>query len=187
MFAGLGLAVVARIVEQLGGQLRVKSELEQGSHFSFLLPLSLPEDGTKPSPRSSTPSSFYTSPRSRAPSLHADAEIRSLVQAFASDHMSAGPRTISTGNTPPPADKKNTFNDADSKTPLRPIRVDEYKVDTPVRTAYFANAPMRSPVEYIPNGFTAQTDYVPNAVAEGQFKMRVLIVEVRTSFFECDA
>ncbi|KIM78503.1 hypothetical protein PILCRDRAFT_11200 [Piloderma croceum F 1598] len=38
---GLGLAVVARIVEQLGGQLRVHSEIGKGSKFSFLIPLTL--------------------------------------------------------------------------------------------------------------------------------------------------
>jgi signal transduction histidine kinase len=35
---GLGLAVVAHIVEQLGGQLRVDSKVGEGSRFSFLIP-----------------------------------------------------------------------------------------------------------------------------------------------------
>ena len=34
---GLGLAVIARSVEQLGGQLCVDSEVDQGSHFLFLI------------------------------------------------------------------------------------------------------------------------------------------------------
>ncbi|KAF8073642.1 GAF domain-like protein [Lyophyllum atratum] len=38
---GLGLAVVARIVEQLGGRLRVDSKVDHGSRFSFLIPLVL--------------------------------------------------------------------------------------------------------------------------------------------------
>ena len=38
---GLGLAVVARSVEQLGGQLRVDSKVDQGSHFSFLIPFTV--------------------------------------------------------------------------------------------------------------------------------------------------
>lgn len=42
---GLGLAVVARIVEQLGGQLRVDSEIGKGSRFSFLMPFVLYEHG----------------------------------------------------------------------------------------------------------------------------------------------
>lgn len=38
---GLGLAVVARSVEQLGGQLRVESKVEQGSRFSFIMPFTM--------------------------------------------------------------------------------------------------------------------------------------------------
>lgn len=41
---GLGLAVVARIVEQLGGQLRVDSKVDIGSRFSFLIPVTV-DDG----------------------------------------------------------------------------------------------------------------------------------------------
>ncbi|KAI0293841.1 hypothetical protein B0F90DRAFT_1760492 [Multifurca ochricompacta] len=41
---GLGLAVVARSVEQLGGQLRVDSKIDQGSRFSFLIPFMLWDD-----------------------------------------------------------------------------------------------------------------------------------------------
>ncbi|RDB16690.1 Cyanobacterial phytochrome B [Hypsizygus marmoreus] len=41
---GLGLAVVARIVEQLGGQLRVESKVDEGTRFSFLIPLALAEE-----------------------------------------------------------------------------------------------------------------------------------------------
>ncbi|EJD55415.1 hypothetical protein AURDEDRAFT_94266 [Auricularia subglabra TFB-10046 SS5] len=42
---GLGLAVVARIIQQLGGQLRVESKVGQGSTFKFLLPFLLCETG----------------------------------------------------------------------------------------------------------------------------------------------
>ncbi|KAF8505369.1 phytochrome-like protein [Hysterangium stoloniferum] len=38
---GLGLALVARIIEQLGGQLRVESKPNEGSRFSFLIPFGL--------------------------------------------------------------------------------------------------------------------------------------------------
>jgi hypothetical protein len=39
---GLGLAVVARIVRNLGGQLRVESKEGQGSKFTFVLPFVIP-------------------------------------------------------------------------------------------------------------------------------------------------
>ncbi|KAK4052641.1 hypothetical protein OIO90_004269 [Microbotryomycetes sp. JL221] len=39
---GLGLALVARIIRNLGGQLRVESNLGQGSKFTFVLPFRLP-------------------------------------------------------------------------------------------------------------------------------------------------
>ena len=39
---GLGLAVVARIVRNLGGQLRCESKLGEGSRFTFILPFALP-------------------------------------------------------------------------------------------------------------------------------------------------
>jgi len=42
---GLGLAVVARSVEQLGGQLRVDSKVDQGSKFSFIISFTLCDEG----------------------------------------------------------------------------------------------------------------------------------------------
>ncbi|OHE93442.1 hsp90-like protein [Colletotrichum orchidophilum] len=41
---GLGLAVVARIVRNMDGQLRLKSELGKGSRFVIQLPFDLPDD-----------------------------------------------------------------------------------------------------------------------------------------------
>lgn len=41
---GLGLAVVARIVRTMGGQMRLKSEVGQGSRFVLQLPFQLPAD-----------------------------------------------------------------------------------------------------------------------------------------------
>jgi len=40
---GLGLAICKRLVELMGGQMELKSELGQGSEFSFVLPLELQE------------------------------------------------------------------------------------------------------------------------------------------------
>ncbi|KAG8767835.1 Light-sensor Protein kinase [Ceratobasidium sp. 428] len=65
---GLGLAVVARIVEQLGGQLRVDSKPQQGSRFSFLIPFALP-DGSSSERSLSSPGSGNLVARSRKSSV----------------------------------------------------------------------------------------------------------------------
>jgi signal transduction histidine kinase len=41
---GLGLSIVQRITERLGGEARVESEPDNGSKFSFTLPKSLPNE-----------------------------------------------------------------------------------------------------------------------------------------------
>ncbi|TKA54005.1 hypothetical protein B0A53_03287 [Rhodotorula sp. CCFEE 5036] len=43
---GLGLAVVARIVRNLGGQLQVESKVGKGSKFTFIFPFRLPPDSS---------------------------------------------------------------------------------------------------------------------------------------------
>jgi len=40
--SGLGLSIVRRIIERLGGQVSVESEFKKGSTFSFTLPVALP-------------------------------------------------------------------------------------------------------------------------------------------------
>lgn len=46
---GLGLAVVSRILRNMGGQLRLKSEASKGSRFVLVFPLELPEGGLEQS------------------------------------------------------------------------------------------------------------------------------------------
>lgn len=88
---GLGLAVVARIVEQLGGQLRVDSVVGEGSTFSFLVPLSLcsnppgPEDPLKVD-SSSGRSSAMSSQRSIASSLDGLVEALSTAKLSPERH-----------------------------------------------------------------------------------------------------
>lgn len=80
---GLGLAVVARIVEQLGGQLRVDSKVDAGSRFSFLIPFGADTDG------SNSTSSRRSRTHSRGPPGN---EIDSLVEALASHPTSESSR-----------------------------------------------------------------------------------------------
>ncbi|KAK2459669.1 hypothetical protein APHAL10511_008314 [Amanita phalloides] len=70
---GLGLAVVARNVDQLGGQLRVESKVGEGSRFTFSIPLSLP--GNSDPEKSQTTSSLD----------EGDRDIRALFNAFSFD------------------------------------------------------------------------------------------------------
>ena len=79
---GLGLAVVARIVEQLGGQLRVDSKVDEGSRFSFLIPFGTELDGN------SSPSSQRS--RTRSNSSRGN-EIESLVSALQAHPMTGSP------------------------------------------------------------------------------------------------
>ena len=84
----MGLAVVARIVEQLGGQLRVDSKPNEGSRFSVLIPFELMQADTNNEATYDLKIGEYggalsmrlrTSSRSR--------EIDSLVDALSSDTM----------------------------------------------------------------------------------------------------
>lgn len=75
VLVGLGLAVVARIIEQLGGQLRVDSKPNEGSRFSLLIPFGM-----------CSQSGSSTSSRSRSDSLRGD-EIESLVHALQSHQL----------------------------------------------------------------------------------------------------
>ncbi|KAM0791116.1 hypothetical protein ACM66B_004403 [Microbotryomycetes sp. NB124-2] len=75
---GLGLALVARIIRNLGGQLRVESNLGQGSKFTFVLPFRLPaqddlrrlsiQDASDSSGSSRTMTAHVTGASSQAPS-----------------------------------------------------------------------------------------------------------------------
>ena len=92
---GLGLAVVARIVRNMDGQLRLKSELGHGSRFVIQLPFQLPEqldEGTETASGKSEPSSYMLE---RVESLPRPEGERMLVDK-ASSHRSDStmPRTI---------------------------------------------------------------------------------------------
>jgi len=154
---GLGLAVVARIVEQLGGQLRVDSKVGEGSQFSFLIPLSLSVEvdrsaGSSRSSGSSRPAQ-PSKPGSRPRSLFtgtSEHEIENLVQALSSNHMTSSRESLrDTTNesksielpSQPPATRQPSagrFDVTDSSIPIRPVKVDEF--DRPM-----VSPPMPSP------------------------------------------
>lgn len=83
---GLGLAVVAHIVGQLGGQLRVDSKPGVGSQFVFLIPFRLPADRSiRSSESSSRALSFSSSGRAGSAGSRGSRgqdEIESLVEAL---------------------------------------------------------------------------------------------------------
>ncbi|KAF7314265.1 ATP-binding cassette transporter [Mycena kentingensis (nom. inval.)] len=146
---GLGLAVVARIVEQLGGQLRVESKVGEGSQFSFLIPLALAtvgEELVSSSRTSSNNSAKSLQVRSRRTSLASSGELDSLVEAISSSHMISPSPTGSGGNShkrtrsssPEPTTHQlptpshlppGIFGVSDSNTPLRPVKVDAFTID----------------------------------------------------------
>jgi len=116
---GLGLAVVARIVEQLGGQLRVESKVNEGSRFSFLIPFAVVgEIGSR---------SCSTSSRIGLGSQKSSSgsDIDDLVEALASDHMSSPNRSLN--NVPSQVsypDKAGSLEIPDSNAPLHAVKVD---------------------------------------------------------------
>lgn len=191
------MAVVARIVEQLGGQLRVESRAGSGSRFSFLIPLALTLEGLDPSPssKSSGGSSAQSKACSRPASLHSarTREIEGLVEALSSNHMSTRNSlpnesllpTVEADALPPRAPSRGTFEVKDSRIPIRPVKVDYYDQEV-VRTNYpslnSANHLRASTVETSPErGSSLSRPRFPRLESRGPKtdKLRILIVEVR--------
>ncbi|KAJ6557231.1 hypothetical protein DFH09DRAFT_1280009 [Mycena vulgaris] len=182
---GLGLAVVARIVEQLGGQLRVESKVGEGSRFSFLIPLALSDDGdglVMTSPAASSHHSSLTSLRIRSRKQSADSvgDIDSLVQALSSNYMfppseacHRRTRSSSPVDLPSSSTKPGVFNVPDSSMPVRPVRVDGFAVDSPA-TPVEPTTPAEGHYEF--------PSILETSLSEGDnppdpSKLRVLIVE----------
>ncbi|KAJ7366589.1 hypothetical protein DFH08DRAFT_678657 [Mycena albidolilacea] len=202
---GLGLAVVARIVEQLGGQLRVESKVDEGSRFSFLIPLALSEDGeelimTSPagSSKNSTSSMKSLQVRSRKQSLESSTgDIDSLVEALSSNHMS-GPsppgsyhrRTRSSSPNELPRGQSvipGVFGVSDSSTPLRPVKIEGFGLDTPaippngedLKKSPFGIEESPDISELLPLPPTPAVECPPELNTDSS-KLRVLIVEDNT-------
>ncbi|ORY31988.1 hypothetical protein BCR39DRAFT_504567 [Naematelia encephala] len=143
---GLGLAVVARIVVQLGGQLRAESQVGTGSRFWFTL--NMPTEVTRASSRTSSKGSEIqlgsrtgSSSHSSAVSLRSGSEIESFVNDFAASHMLNEPTVSPDDERLLAAEKRmsrpGTFAVTDSSWPIRPTRVgteDEQWLPDPVLT-----------------------------------------------------
>lgn len=142
---GLGLAVVARIVEQLGGQLRAESEENVGSKFFFTLQMleftggTIATMGTDSLISNGEGTGVYSGSRTGSSgggsiaslrssrSAGQQSEIDSFVQDFGGSHMA---------NLPVPSDDRRlrdaearmsrpgTFSVTDSSYPVRPTKMD---------------------------------------------------------------
>lgn len=210
---GLGLAVVARIVEQLGGQLRVDSKVDEGSRFSFLIPLALPESPSPGSDLMRSPAASLnegsSNSRSRGSSAigsNASNKSKSLVQQLRSSRNSQGSSidvdgfvdAISTSHMGSPsilAHQQNSapghagspkpsplgsFSVSGSSIPVRPVKMDEYQMDSHTNSNPATSAPSSS----LPDGtsivLTMPEDKrkpVDNEATTEEHKLRVLIVE----------
>ena len=187
---GLGLAVVAvrtsnfmamhesligcgheqRIIEQLGGQLRVDSKPNGGSRFSFLIPFSLYDPSSLPASNGAS----STSPRSVSSQLTSErstaSEMDSFVEAVSEkseNHMSHPSKTIR-ARTLQPTD--GIFPVEGSEHPVRNVVVEGFDRDQshpkPVEAAI-------GPAEPQSNG----------GLQPAPGKLRVLVVDVRTIDF----
>ncbi|PFH53382.1 hypothetical protein AMATHDRAFT_45648 [Amanita thiersii Skay4041] len=179
---GLGLAVVARNVEQLGGQLRVESNVGEGSCFSLLLPVTLPSVCENVIEEASsllaTPEMASAHARPRVDSTRSrTSEIDDFVEALSSDHMTnsllGGIQRIHSEqktNLFAFQAEEGTFQVTDSQVPLRPIKLDPTQTQVPgARQTSSAPSPCSVPVPSHANPSTLPPETAP--------KLRVLIVE----------
>jgi hypothetical protein len=149
--------VVAHIVEQLGGQLRVDSKVDEGSRFSFLIPFA-----TSEAPQSLSPSSSLLA-RSRASTGSAPgssrsirSELDSFVDALSSSHMDNTPAFSRVNNskeklaiTPGPdkmREQRGYFDVAGSSTPLRAVKMEGQDLDEAVSRGFVRSSPTEAAV-----------------------------------------
>ncbi|KAE8227122.1 hypothetical protein CF319_g372 [Tilletia indica] len=99
---GLGLAINARVVKNLGGQLRVHSSVGEGSRFTYVIPFTM-DSSEKLPPKS--PSVIGGSQQMRRSGSRSSggsgssagrSEIDSLVEALNAPHLGREPRSVET-------------------------------------------------------------------------------------------
>ncbi|KAF2026590.1 hypothetical protein EK21DRAFT_73843 [Setomelanomma holmii] len=87
---GLGLAVVARIIKNMNGQLRIRSEEGKGTRFVIQFPFDLPDsEGQEPSQDDNSPEGSIT-PQPDGPRLGLAEGERTLIAPSLSRHASDG-------------------------------------------------------------------------------------------------
>ncbi|KAI0320183.1 hypothetical protein OF83DRAFT_1053619 [Amylostereum chailletii] len=176
---GLGLAVVARIVEQLGGQLRVDSKVNEGSSFSFLIPFTL-WDGVGRSPSStlsSTSSSSFPRQRKSSHGSGSSREVDNIVDAFTNTLGMIGPGV----ETPSPKMAvPGIFHIPGSRTPLRPVKVADHNLDAPLGNISSLSSIGTAGLFGLPSENISDGPRRPAPSSKpnpGGVKLRVLIVE----------
>lgn len=167
--------MVARVVEQLGGQLRVDSRIGDGSRFSFLLPLPVADSNTFDSQgvKAINPDDGSAS--------GGNSEIDSLVSAISTSHMvphapSTSPRPVPRRPGPrkvTPA-SEGKFEVEDSAFPIRPLRVDEGDVEPPIISAQKRQQDARA--------HRISSQPLQSHIQQSH-QLRILIVEVRPPNF----
>ncbi|KAK6361485.1 Light-sensor Protein kinase [Orbilia blumenaviensis] len=137
---GLGLAVVARIIRNMNGQLRLKSEEGKGSRFSIQMPFTIP-DATPVSPEDpKSPTTLPAGPTT--PHLENDPSERTLVRK---EHT----RSLSTSTAAPAVMRRHSddsMNSSNSMTSFRSGNSNKSEMDRLLES--FSGSPLaQTPTE----------------------------------------
>lgn len=188
---GLGLAIVARVVKNIGGQLRVDSTVGEGSRFTYYLPFRSspgPEpEGSSKSRSKSRRSNSIESGGSGNSSVNS--EINSLVEAISAPHLDekkggsgrrslegssshssviSGPRNYSVRPTPVVQRSNSSdgaMNVSGSAVPLRSVKVDTQDLDNARQTD------VKTSASAAPTSITTSPN-VPHAASVGPSEVK---------------
>lgn len=164
--------------------------MDEGSSFSFLIPLALTvEDQSRqrsisPHESDNSRSSLKSVMRARSISSLSGDQIENLVEALSSNHMSgssieSSPRTshtsledVTTSSTLVHHTAPGTFDVAGSQVPVRPVKIDNFSLDLSMTKQ------LPSPKIPIQPSTVEPPPSAPKNASPGPAKLRVLIVEV---------